>query len=95
MSFFVYIAVDPYGSLQVGVTNDLACRIREYRGLHPVTTCGIGLEPPRLVYYEVISNLPAAVDREQQLRMWKRGRKKRLVSAVNPEWKDLTVSRER
>ena len=90
MGFFVYIAVDPFGSFHVGVTNDLAGRIGELQLHHPVTVRGIALQPTRLVYYEVISSLPKAVYREQQLKTWKRGRQKRLVNAVNPEWRDLT-----
>lgn len=93
MSFFVYIAVDPFGSLQVGVTNDLVRRIGELQLEHPIRVRGIALEPPRLVYYEVISTLPRAVYRERQLKTWKRGRQKRLINAVNPEWKDLTGER--
>ena len=88
--FFVYIAADSYGSLHVGVTNDLARRIGELRLQYPIRVRGLALEPIRLVYYEVISTLPKAVYREQQLKTWKRGRKKRLVNAVNPEWRDLT-----
>ena len=91
VSFYVYMAVDPFGSLHVGVTNDLVRRLLEYQAAFPVQTCGMELEPARLVYYEVISSLPRAVRRQEQLRTWKRGRKKRLINAVNPEWRDLAV----
>lgn len=89
--FYVYMAVDPFGSLHVGVTNDLVRRRLEYRLAYPARVSGLVLEPARLVYFEVISSLPNAVRREQQLRTWKRGRKKRLINAVNPEWRDLAV----
>ena len=92
VSFYVYMAVDPFGSLHVGVTNDLARRLLEYRAAYPVQMCGLVLEQARLVYYEVISSLPRAVRRQQQLRTWKPGRQKRLINAVNPEWRDLAVS---
>ena len=95
MSFYVYLAVDPFGSLHVGVTNDLARRLGEYRAAYPVQMCGIELDHARLVYYEVISSLPRAVRRQQQLRSWKPGRQKRLINAVNPGWRDLAVRGER
>ena len=92
MSFYVYLAVDPFSSLHVGVTNDLARRLLEYQAAYPAQMCGMALEPARLVYYEVISTLPRAVYRERQLRAWKRGRQKRLINAVNPEWRDLAAA---
>jgi putative endonuclease len=92
VSFYVYMAVDPFGSLHVGVTNDLARRLLEYRAAYPVQICGMVLEPARLVYYEVISSLPRAVRRQEQLRTWKSGRQKRLINAVNPEWRDLAAA---
>ena len=93
-TFYVYIVVDPYGSFRVGVTNDLVRRLLEYRRVDGSTDRG-GREHSRLVYYEVWSNLTAAVQREQQLRTWKRGRKKRLIGAVNPGWEDLLRRQER
>ena len=91
-TFYVYIVVDPYGSFRVGVTNDLVRRLLEYQAAYPVHTCGMVLEPARLVYYEVISSLPRAVRRQEQLRTWKPGRQKRLINAVNPEWRDLAAA---
>lgn len=88
--FYVYIVVDPYGSFRVGVSNDLVLRLLEYRRVDQCNGAA-GLDQSRLVYYEVLSSLPAAVQREQQLRTWKRGRKKRLICNVNPGWKDLLV----
>jgi putative endonuclease len=87
-AFYVYIVVDPYGSFRVGVTNDLVLRLLEYRRVDE-SNAAAGLAQSRLVYYEVVSSLTAAVHREQQLRTWKRGRKKRLIGAVNPGWEDL------
>ena len=93
-TFYVYIVVDPYGSFRVGVTNDLVLRLLEYRRVD-LSNGAAGLEPSRLVYYEVVSSLTAAVQREQQLRTWKRGRKKRLIGAVNPGWVDLMAPQTR
>ena len=88
-TFYVYIVVDPYGSYRVGVTNDLALRLMEYRRID-ASNGAAGREPTRLLYYEVIGSLGAAIERERVLKAWKRGRKKRLIRRVNPEWRDLT-----
>ena len=93
-TFYMYIVVDPYGSFRVGVTNDLVLRLLEYRRVDQ-SNGAAGPDQSRLVYYEVMSSLPAAVQREQQLRSWKRGRKKRLIGAVNPGWADLLEPRTR
>jgi putative endonuclease len=92
VSFYVYMAVDPFGSLHVGVTNDLARRLMEYQAAYPAQMCGLVLAPARLVYYEVLVSLSKAVRRQEQLRTWKPGRQKRLINAVNPEWRDLAAS---
>ena len=89
-TFYVYIVVDPYGTFRVGVTNDLALRLLEYRRID-ASNGAARREPTRLLYYEVLSSLRAAVDRERALKTWKRGRKKRLIKTVNPNWRDLTL----
>jgi len=93
-TFYVYIVMDPYGSFRVGVTDDLVRRLLEYRRIDECNGAA-GLEQSRLVYYEVVSSLTAAVQRERQLRTWKRGRQKRLIGAVNPGWEDLLALRTR
>ena len=87
-TYYVYIVVDPYGTFRVGVTNDLATRLLEYRRTEPVRGA-----PTRLLYYEILTNLSAAIAREQVLKTWRRGRKKRLINAVNPQWQDLLGAR--
>jgi putative endonuclease len=43
----------------------------------------------QLVYYEVIDNAQSAIQREKQLKRWRRSWKIRLIEEKNPEWKDL------
>lgn len=87
-TFYVYIAVDSWGAFQVGLTNDLTARLLEHRRIEASRTV-LRLEPARLLYFEEIPSLSAAVQRERQLRTLPRGRKKWLVNRVNPEWRDL------
>ena len=43
----------------------------------------------QLVYYETASEVTAALQREKQLKKWKRAWKIELIEKNNPQWKDL------
>jgi len=45
-----------------------------------------------LVYFETTSDVAVALEREKQLKKWKRNWKLRLIEERNPEWKDLSES---
>jgi putative endonuclease len=45
----------------------------------------------RLVYYEQFANVLTAIDREKEIKGWRREKKNRLVETMNPEWKDLAA----
>jgi len=42
-----------------------------------------------LVYYEIYDNSESAINREKQLKRWRREKKIKLIKSMNPEWKDL------
>lgn len=43
----------------------------------------------RLVYYETINDINAAIEREKCLKRWKREWKIKLIESENPDWEDL------
>ena len=43
----------------------------------------------KLVYYELHTDMVAAITREKQLKKWNRAWKLELIEQKNPEWKDL------
>jgi putative endonuclease len=43
----------------------------------------------KLVYYEQTENVLSALEREKQLKKWRREKKTFLIEKENPEWKDL------
>jgi putative endonuclease len=43
----------------------------------------------RLVYYEIHSDVEAAIMREKQMKKWNRAWKVRLIEESNPNWDDL------
>jgi len=86
---WVYILTNrPNGTLYVGVTADIARRVYEHReGLVEGFTKRYGLK--RLVYVERHDDIRDAIQREKNIKHWRRVWKVRLILANNPEWWDL------
>jgi putative endonuclease len=76
--------------LYTGITGDLAHRVWEHKGkLIPGFTSRYNLT--RLVYYERFFYPDAAIDREKEIKGWRRGKKVRLIESMNPRWDDLAI----
>jgi putative endonuclease len=43
----------------------------------------------RLVYFEEFTEITQAIEREKQLKGWRRAKKVRLIETMNPDWVDL------
>ncbi|HEV2677297.1 MAG TPA: GIY-YIG nuclease family protein [Aliidongia sp.] len=86
---WIYIMTNkPNGILYVGVTRDLARRAWEHReGLADGFTKRYGLK--RLVYVEKHDEIVVAIQREKNLKHWRRAWKVALILTENPEWADL------
>ena len=87
--FAVYIlASGRNGTLYTGITSNLIKRIWEHReGVVEGFTKEYGVKT--LVWYELTENPEAAITREKQIKVWKRGWKLKLIEEKNPEWRDL------
>jgi putative endonuclease len=87
---WVYIMTNrPNGTLYVGVTTNLARRAWEHReGLIDGFTKTYGLT--RLVYAEQHDTILSAIQREKNMKHWKRAWKVRLILDGNPGWADLS-----
>jgi putative endonuclease len=88
--FFVYIMTNRPRShvLYTGITGNLARRVFEHKNkLVPGFTSRYNLT--RLVYYEVFACPDVAIDREKEIKGWRRSKKTRLIESVNPRWYDL------
>ena len=86
--YYVYIMANRARTLYVGVTNNLARRVQQHKSaLIPGFTSKYGLN--RLVYFEVTSDVLAAIEREKQIKGWLRAKKVALIESVNPQWEDL------
>ena len=87
--YYVYIlASDIYGTLYVGVTNDLVRRAWEHRN---ELAKGFTQEnhAHRLVWYEQHESVIEAITREKRIKKWNRDWKVNLIQAMNPRWDDL------
>jgi putative endonuclease len=87
--YYVYILASKIGgTLYIGVTNNLVRRVFEHREkLAEGFTKKYAVS--RLVYYEVHSDVEAAIIREKQMKKWNRAWKVRLIEEDNPNWDDL------
>ena len=78
----------PFGSLYVGVTNNVARRTWEHR----TGSCEGFTKRYRLgmlVYAEWHESIVAAIQRETNIKHWPRRWKLNLIEAQNPLWQDL------
>jgi len=76
------------GTLYIGVTSNLPARIWQHKNDQ---TEGFTkkYQVHQLVYFELHENMVSAIQREKQLKKWKREWKLELIEKDNPEWKDL------
>lgn len=87
--YFVYIlASKKYGTLYIGVSNDLLRRVYEHRNnLIPGFTQKYNVH--KLVYIEQYNDINEAILREKQIKKWNRDWKINLIEKENPQWVDL------
>ncbi len=89
-NYYVYIlASKPRGVLYIGFSDDdLVGRVYSHR---QEFTDGFTKKyhVHKLVYYEVLGDRDAALQREKQLKKWKREWKIALIEKNNLEWNDL------
>ncbi|MGB3754630.1 MAG: GIY-YIG nuclease family protein [Parerythrobacter sp.] len=85
----VYIlASQPRGTLYISVTSDLLGRLYQHGSAE---TRGFVARHDvfRLVRFEILGDMDAAITREKQLKNWHRQWKINLIESENPDWHDL------
>jgi putative endonuclease len=87
--YYIYIlASKKNGVLYIGVTNNLLRRVYEHKhNLCKGFTRQYNVH--KLVYFEQTDDVYAAIQREKQLKKWKREWKISLIEEFNHEWNDL------
>jgi len=90
-TYYVYIlASKRNGTLYIGVTNDLQRRIYEHKN-NLIKGFTQKYDIHNLVYYEETNDINLAIERENNLKNWKRKWKIELIEKSNPTWKDLSL----
>ncbi len=88
-TFYVYIMASNTGTLYVGMTNNIERRVHEHKNhLAPGFTDKYKVE--RLLYVEAINDPASAINREKQIKAWRREKKIALIDSINPQWNDLS-----
>lgn len=89
-TYYVYIMTNYKRTvLYIGFTSDLYSRVESHKngnvqGFTKKYNCNF------LVYFEETTDVHAALDREKELKGWKRFKKDDLIRQMNPALKDLS-----
>ena len=88
--YYVYILASKIrGTLYVGMTNDLQRRVYEHKtGIKKGFTEKYGVN--KLVYFETFQQVEEAIEREKNIKKWKRDWKIQLIERNNKKWLDLS-----
>ncbi|OZC01559.1 GIY-YIG nuclease family protein [Rubricoccus marinus] len=89
-SVWVYILASRTRVLYTGVTNNIERRLNEHREGAPGSFTA-RYRARRLVHLEEYPNARDAIAREKQIKAWRREKKRALIEAENPEWRDLAA----
>ena len=86
--YWVYIVASHSGTLYIGMTNNLYVRVQQHKsgeieGFSSQYKCN------RLAYWESFDDVLKAINREKQLKGWRREKKVALIETMNPRWEDL------
>lgn len=79
-----------YGTLYVGVTNNLIGRVQQHK--QAIKGFTFEYKVNKLVYYETTDYIYAALSREKQIKKWNRAWKINLIQSMNKNWDDLYYS---
>jgi putative endonuclease len=87
--YYVFIMTNDTNTVTyTGVTNDLVRRVEQHKNkLTKSFTSTYNIN--KLVYFEAGEDINGAITREKQIKTWPRRKKGKLISSLNPDWRDL------
>ena len=93
--YYVYILSNWTNTvLYTGVTNSLERRMYEHKN-DLIDGFTKKYHVHKLVYYEFTTDVRGALEREKQVKAWRREKKIALIESLNPKWKDLSLEWEK
>jgi putative endonuclease len=88
--YYVYLLTNWNNKVMyIGVTNDLERRIYEHKN-KMIKGFTEKYNVRKLVYFEETQDINTAIEREKEIKKWRREKKNRLVNYMNPNWDDLS-----
>jgi putative endonuclease len=86
--YYVYIMATKGRVLYVGVTGFLFSRVMQHKS-GEVDGFTKHYHINRLVYYETFQYIDRAIERETEIKKWRRAKKIALIESSNAAWADL------
>jgi putative endonuclease len=87
-TYCTYIVASNTGTPYIGMSNSIERRMREHKS-GQFESFASRYHCDRLVYFESFDDVRNAIDREKQLKGWRREKKVGLIEKLNPRWQDL------
>ncbi len=87
LSYFVYIVTNQKKTtLYIGVTNDIQRRLSQhyFDSQNARKSFAGKCNCYHLVYYQGFGSIEEAIDREKEMKKWRREKKNRLITSFNP-----------
>jgi putative endonuclease len=81
-------------TLYIGVTANLFNRLQEHKSGLNKNSFSYKYNLHYLIYYEFFSRIEEAIAREKEIKKWRREKKENLINSVNPQWNDLSDSKD-
>jgi putative endonuclease len=90
-AYYIYIVTNPERKvLYTGITNNLIRRLIEhYWQKGKQETFAGKYHCYNLIYYEIFLNPTDAINREKEIKGWRREKKLALIKTINPNWSFL------
>lgn len=90
-NYFVYIISNWNNKvIYVGMTNDLRRRVYEHKN-KLIEGFSKKYNLNKLVYFEQTNSVRSAIEREKEIKKWRREKKIFLIESMNKDWNDLSV----
>ena len=90
MSYYVYILTNKnHTVLYTGVTSNLIRRVYEHKNHADPNSFTAKYKVEKLIYFEETTDVQSTIEREKQIKSWKRIQKIMLIQKSNPRFIDL------
>ena len=91
-NFFVYITTNENKTtLYIGMTNDIQRRLSQHHfdSVNFKKSFAGKYNCYHLIYYEGLEDVQTAINREKEIKKWRREKKNNLINSFNPNWEFL------